>query len=294
MNKTRAKITFIDVFLVIGILVTCAYLIYRIKIGLNYKWDWGAIPQYLFRYDQEIERWLPNLLMQGLFTTIRLSIWGTILAAIIGSVMGICRASNSLFNRLLGGTYVELIRNIPPLVLVFIFYYFISSQIIPFFGVDEFIASRTDIEKRFLGLLFAPPALFSAFISAVLTIALFEGAYITEIVRAGIQSIEKGQWEASFALGFSRWHQVRYIIFPQAIKRILPPLAGQFISTIKDSAIVSVISIQELTFQGMELMAATYLVFEVWITITILYLILTLTLSLAIERVEIFMRRSEA
>ncbi len=87
---------------------------------------------------------------------------------------------------------------------------------------------------------------------------------------------------------------MRYIIMPQATQRILPPLAGQFISTIKDSAIVSVISIQELTFQGMELMSATYLTFEVWITIAVLYLILSLVLSLGVERLEIYMRRSEA
>jgi polar amino acid transport system permease protein len=87
---------------------------------------------------------------------------------------------------------------------------------------------------------------------------------------------------------------MRHIILPQATQRILPPLAGQFISTIKDSAIVSVISIQELTFQGMELMSATYLTFEVWITITVLYLLLTLTLSLAVGRLEVFMRKRQA
>jgi len=85
-----------------------------------------------------------------------------------------------------------------------------------------------------------------------------------------------------------------YIILPQAMPRILPPLAGQFISTIKDSAIVSIISIQELTFQGMELMSATYLTFEIWITITGLYLMLTLSLSLVVERFEVYLRRSEA
>ena len=87
---------------------------------------------------------------------------------------------------------------------------------------------------------------------------------------------------------------MRYVILPQAIQQILPPLAGQFISTIKDSAIVSVISIQELTFQGMELMSATYLTFEIWITIAVLYLILTLICSLAVERLEIYMRKSTA
>ena len=126
----------------------------------------------------------------------------------------------------------------------------------------------------------------------MLTIALIEAAYIAEIVRAGIESIEKGQFEAANALGLSWWQKMQHVILPQALQRILPPLAGQFISTIKDSAIVSVISIPELTFQGMELMAATYLTFECWITITVLYLVLTLSLSLAVERLEIHMRRS--
>ena len=276
------------------ILAAVGYIIYRISVGLHYKWNWQAIPQYLLRHDAETRQWIPNLLMQGLFTTIRLSIWGTILATIIGTVMGLCRVSRSIFNRLIGRTYVELVRNLPPLVLVFIFYYFISGQIMTALGVDEFIQSRSELVHTILEFAFSPPSMFSAFLSALITLAAFEGAYITEIVRAGIQSIEKGQWEASRALGLTRWQQMRYIILPQATQRILPPLAGQFISTIKDSAIVSVISIQELTFQGMELMSATYLTFEVWITIAALYLILSLVLSLGVERMEIYMRRNEA
>jgi polar amino acid transport system permease protein len=226
--------------------------------------------------------------------TIRLSFWGTVLATVIGIVMGLCRVSRRLFNRLMGKTYVELIRNTPPLVLIFIFYYFLSGQIMSALGMDAFIASRSNGTQYFLKFFFAPPSMFSAFVSALVTLAVFEGAYITEIVRAGVQSIEKGIWEAAYALGLSRWQQLRYVVLPLAAQRILPPLAGQFISTIKDSAIVSVISIQELTFRGMELMSATYLIFEVWITITVLYLILTLSLSLVVSRVENYLRRSEA
>ena len=294
MRNRKIKITKVDIVLVGLLAVAGIYLAHKINIGLNYKWNWASIPQYLFRYDPEVEKWVPNMLMQGFFTTIRLSIWATILATVIGVVVGLFRVSSSLFKRLLGGTYVELIRNLPPLVLIFLFYFFIGDQILPLFGVDEFIRSRSEGTQAWLAVLFAQPSLFTAFISALITLSIFEGAYIAEIVRAGIQSIERGQWEASSALGFSRWQQMRYVILPQAIQRILPPLAGQFISTIKDSSIVAVISIQELTFQGMELMSATYFTFEIWITITVLYLILTLSCSLAVERLEIFMQRRTA
>ncbi len=270
------------------------YLFYRVRVGLHYDWQWEAIPQYLFRFDETSGEWVPNMLMQGLFTTIRLSVWGVLLATLIGCIMGLCRVSRRLFFRLTGGAYVALVRNLPPLVLIFIFYFFVSSQIMPLLGVDAFAASLSGDAREILSFFFARPAVFSAFLSALMTLAVFEGAYIAEIVRGGIQSIDAGQWEASAALGLSRWHQLRRVILPQAVRRILPPLAGQFISTIKDSAIVSVISIQELTFQGLELMAATYLTFEIWITIAGLYLLLSLVLSLGVERMELRLRRSDS
>ncbi|GBC61215.1 amino acid ABC transporter permease [Desulfonema ishimotonii] len=294
MRYQKRKITGLDILL--GLLLLCAflYLAYRVRVGLQYKWNWEVIPRYLFRYDPEKERWVANLIMQGFFNTIRLSIWSTVLAMLFGTVMGFCRTGKSLFKRLLGGTYVEMIRNLPPLVLVFIFYFFVSDQIMPMLGVENFVRNASQTTRDVLTFLFAPPRFFSAFLSAMISLAIFEGAYITEIVRAGIQSVEKGQWEASSALGFSWWQQMRHIILPQAIQRILPALAGQFISVIKDSSIVSVISVQELTFQGMELMSATYLTFEIWITVSVLYLILTLTCSLAVEQLEIYMQRNQS
>jgi polar amino acid transport system permease protein len=290
----KIKIKPLDLVLGVLILAGAFWLFNRIAVTLHYKWEWSALPQYLLRYDEASGRWTPNMLLQGLITTIRLSFWGTIAATIIGAFMGVLRVSRSPVNRLLSGFYVGVVRNLPPLVLVFIFYYFMSGYITASLGIDAFIASSSEATRTVLAFLFAPPALFSMFLSALVTLAVFEGAYITEIVRAGIQSIEKGQWEASYALGLSRFQQMRYIILPLTIQRILPPLAGQFISTIKDSAIVSVISIPELTFQGMELMSATYLTFEIWITITLLYMVLTLSLSLLVERLEIYLRRAEA
>ena len=291
MRRKRSKFTRLDGVILLIIAVAVCYIGYRLKVGLHYKWNWGAIPQYLFRYDAKTGHWVPNLLMQGLFTTIRLSFWATLFATLFGIIGGFFRISTSLFKRLVGRTFVELIRNTPPLVLIFIFYYFVSDQIMPILRVDELARNSSQTTQAVLSFFFAPPRFFSAFLSAMLTVAIFEAAYITEIVRAGIQSIDKGQFEASYALGLSWWQQMRHVILPQATQRILPPLAGQFISTIKDSAIVSIISIPELTFQGMELMAATYLTFECWITITGLYLVLTLSLSLAVERLEVYMMR---
>ncbi len=286
LKKRTATFTPLDGIVGLLVAAAAAYVLYRVKIGLHYEWHWEAIPQYLFRYDEASGKWVPNILMQGLITTIRLSVWGVLLATLIGGVMGLCRVSRRLFFRLLGGAYVGLVRNLPPLVLIFIFYFFVSSQIMPLLGVDAFVAGATKDIQDLLSLLFASPASFSTFLSALMTLAVFEGAYIAEIVRSGIQSIDSGQWEASAALGLKRRQQLRRVILPQAVRRILPPLAGQFISTIKDSAIVSVISIQELTFQGLELMAATYLTFETWITIGALYFLLSLTLSLGVGRLE--------
>jgi len=292
--KKKSKITPLDIIILVFFFGVIAYIVKQITFELNYKWKWYVIPQYLFRHDSETGRWVPNYLMQGLFTTLRLSFWGTILATIFGTVMGLCRVSRSLLCRMIARSYVELMRNLPPLIIIFIFYYFLSDQIMPIIGIDNFLRSSSPEIQQFFELLFAPPQYASAFISALFTLAVFEGAYITEIVRAGIQSVEKGQWEATHVLGLSKLHAMRYIILPQAIQRVLPPLAGQFISLIKDSAIVSVISIQELSFQGKQLMASTYLTIEIWITVSLLYLVMTLTCSLGVGKLEVYMARNRA
>ncbi len=290
MNR-KPFLTRLDIGVTLLLVAIVSYLAHRTIAVLQYQWNWSVIPLYLFRYDPEKGRWVANLLMEGFLTTIRLSIWATLLALPLGAAMGLLRISGSLFRRMVGRTYVELIRNVPPLVLVFLFYFFISNQIMTALRIDAWILSRSDGTQALISFLFAPPGRFTAFLSALLTMVIYEGAYMTEIIRGGIQSIERGQWEASTAAGLTRRQQMRFVIFPQAILRILPPLAGQLISTIKDSAIVSVISIQELTFQGMELMAATYLTFEIWITITALYFALTFSCSLVMRRLEVTMQK---
>jgi len=281
----------LDTFLLLLVCALAVYFGYRVEAELEYRWNWPVIPQYLLRYD-ETHGWTANLLLQGLWTTIRLSVWSLLLALPIGLVSGLLRTSLHLFNRLLGGSFVVLLRNLPPLVLILIFYYFLSDQILPLLHIGELLAQAPAWLQALTNLLLAPIDQAEAFLAAVMTLALFEGAYIGEIVRAGINAIAIGQWEAARALGMKRWQLLRHIILPQAFQRMIPPLTGQAISTIKDSAIVSVISIQELTFQGMELMAATYLTFEVWITVTLLYFLLTFSCSRLAGRLELRLRRA--
>jgi polar amino acid transport system permease protein len=279
----------LDIVVTAVLLLLLGFITYRVSFGLNYHWDWSIIPNYLLRWDEEQERWVGNILLDGFFTTIRLSIWSILLASGIGLVVGILRTQKRLIFQLIGRSYVELIRNIPPLVLVFIFYFFVSDQFMLLLGVDEFIRSRSDTVSRWLALLVAPTNLFTAFVSGVFTVALFQGAYIAEIVRAGIQSIDREQWEASAALGLTWPQQMRFIILPQAARRVLPPLANEFINTIKYSSIVSIISIQELTFQGMQVMSSTQRTIEVWLTISFMYLLLCFSVSLFARKLELSM-----
>jgi polar amino acid transport system permease protein len=291
LKSLKYKITPIDILIFIILTCICVWIAYRIHVDVHYKWNWRIIPQYLFRFDATLNKWVPGLILQGVFITLRISIYSTIVAMIFGIIMGLFRTSRSAFKRLIGRGYVELIRNIPILVWIFIFYYIISDQFFPIIGPEYLKKPTSGLFWDIVSFILIPSTQLPTFLSGMLALGIYEGAYITEIIRAGIQSIENGQWEASAALGFSRYQQIRHIIFPQSIQRILPPLAGQFISTIKDSSIVSVISIQELTFQGMELMSATFLTFEVWITVMVLYFLICLACSLMVERFEIHMKR---
>ncbi|MBU1233186.1 MAG: ABC transporter permease subunit, partial [Proteobacteria bacterium] len=117
----KKKSNILDFSVTAALLLFLGYVTYRVSIGLHYHWDWGVIPNYLLRWDEEKGRWVTNILLDGFFTTIRLSIWSILIATGIGLVMGIIRTRKRLFFRLVGRTYVELIRNIPPLVLIFIF-----------------------------------------------------------------------------------------------------------------------------------------------------------------------------
>ena len=286
------RLRWLDLAVLAALALAIGYLAYRVDTVLVYRWNWSVVPQFLYRFDDEQQRWIANLLMQGFWTTVRLTIWGSVLAAVIGLLVGLCRISRDLFLRMVGRAYVELIRNIPPLVFIFIFYFFISSQIMPLLGLDSLVRDASPGTLAVIELLFGDPKLLPQFVSGLVCLAMFEAAYVAEIVRAGIQSIGKGQWEAAESLGLSRFDQMRDVVLPQAIQRTLPPLASQFISLIKDSSIVSLISIQELTFMASQVVVSTQRVFEVWITVAAMYFALCFVFSWLFARLERRMERT--
>ena len=272
--QTRRRLTTVD-YICFGLVgVVIAYAVYRVSDVLVYNWNWSRVFNFVIYYDEETARYVPNLLLEGIATTLRLAFWATIVAATIGLIMGYMRTSKNLAMRMISRCYVELVRNIPPVVFIFIFYFFLSGQLMPLIGIDDIDKNGAFVSSSLFYVMFGDPRLFSNFVAGALCLALFEGAYITEIVRAGIQSITKGQWEAARAVGLSPLNVLRDIIFPQAIRKILPPLAGQFITLIKDSAIVSLISIQELTFLATEVASTTTKVFETWIIVGAMYFVL--------------------
>ncbi|MGB3212931.1 MAG: amino acid ABC transporter permease [Desulforhopalus sp.] len=293
MQPKKSTVTILDIVILVAIVGFFAYIWYRLFFLLNYKWNWTIIPTYLFRFDADQQRWTANILLEGFLTTVKISIWATLVAVLVGFTIGVMRVSPRLFFRLIGRTYIESIRNTPPLVLVFIFYYFVSDQLLTFLAIENLFRTSPDRIQAVLTFLLAEPGLITPFLSGVLTLGLFQGAYIAEIVRAGIQAIDTGQWEAGKALGLTRWKMMRLVVLPQAFRIMLPPLANEFINTIKWSSIVSIISIQELTFQGLQVMASTQATIEVWLTISLMYLALCLILSLAVRRIERRLARSD-
>jgi len=286
LNNKNLRFTIVDAAVILCMVTAVYCFVSRAGDVLDYKWAWNKIMPYFFYFDSASGKLVPNVLATGFAVTVKLSLWSTVLGLVLGIFSGIAGARGSLEQRFISRVYVETARNIPSLVLVIIFYYFVSSQFLDALHLDTWLRSVPRDTKKIFSLLFAGPDQINSFISAVAALGIYEGAYVSEIIRGGIISIPEGQWEAALSVGLSRRRTFVLVILPQTLRRVAFPLAGQFISTIKDSSIVSVISIQELTFQGMELMSATFLTFEIWITVTVLYFILTFSLSRAVAFLE--------
>ncbi|MBX2826076.1 MAG: amino acid ABC transporter permease [Gammaproteobacteria bacterium] len=281
------KFHWLDFVLLLLVAAFVGYVWYRIDGTLNYKWRWEIIPNYIVRWHTEKEAWVANLLLQGVITTIRVSIYASILALLFGVILGIARCSKNLAVRMLARTYLEVLRNIPPIVVIFIFFFFLSEQLVTAFNIEDWARAIARQENKAVWeFFFGDMRRFPSLVSGVVVLALFESAFVGEIVRAGIQSVDKGQHEAAQSIGMSRLDQLRFIVLPQALKKVVPPLANQFISLIKDSSIISLISVQELTFKTVELVASTRAIFEAWITTAAFYFLICFTLSMLFRRLE--------
>jgi polar amino acid transport system permease protein len=249
------KSPIIDIIKFLLVISAVVWLLARGTENLGYNWQWYQVPQYIYLVeDGEL---FAGPLMLGLVVTLEITFYGLILSMIIGLVTALLRLSDSFFARLLARGYLELIRNTPLLIQIF-FLYFVLAPIF-------------DLNRVFAG---------------ILALSLFEGAYASEIFRAGILSIQKGQWEASHSLGLSTANTYGHIILPQAIRRILPPLTSQAISLVKDSALVSTIAVYDLTMEGRAIISFTFLTFEIWFTIAAIYLVVTLFLSIVVKYLE--------
>ena len=199
------------------------------------------------------------LLLLGAGITIKITAMSVALGIVIGLFVGIARICRVKHLRWIAAVYVDFFRGTPLLVQIFLFY----------FAVPVITGQRID-----------------PYVAAVCSCGINSGAYIAEIVRAGIQSIDDGQMEAGRSLGMTWTQTMRYIIVPQAMKRVIPPLGNEFIALLKDSSLVSVIGFEELTRRGQLIIAKTYASLEIWLCVAIIYLVMTLTISRLVAFLE--------
>ncbi len=232
-----------------------AYGAYSGAQGMGYNWQWYRVPQFLFRNTEAGFEW--GEIPIGLVATVQLSVTAFLLATVLGLLVALLRLSGLVVGSAVAVGYLELIRNIPLLVLLYLFYYVLG----PIFGFDRYTAS-------------------------ILTLAVFHSALISEILRAGINAIPTGQWEAAKSIGMTPYQTYRYIILPQSVRFMLPPMTGEVVHLIKSSAIVSVIAVAELTTFGRNIISDTYMSFEIWFTIALVYLAVTLILSIGVSHLE--------
>ncbi len=263
-----------DAFLFCVLLAAGAWCVWRAANLPQYHWQWSVLGEFLLRRGAN-GQWEAGLLLLGLGVTLRIGFWGMVLALLTGVPVGLASAHARGAAALPSRVYVTIIRNTPPLVLIF-FLYFFAGNLLPVAALEDGIRHLPGVLREAVALGFAPPGQMDRMLAAVLALGLYEGAYVAEIVRGGVESVPAGQWDAARALGFSRGQSLWLVILPQAARVVLPPLVGQTISTFKDSALASLISLPELTFQSLEVMAVSQMTFEIWISAGALYLMVGL------------------
>ena len=213
---------------------------------LHYGWNWPAIWAYRQKF------------VQGWLMTVAISAAALLVSVLIGVVTALAHRARFLPLRYAAALYVEAVRGTPLLVQILILFYVVANAV--------------GVENRY--------------VVGVLTLSLFAGAYLAEMVRAGIESIRDSQLESARAIGLTRGQTYRYVIFPQVVRQLIPPLTGQFASIIKDSSLLSIIALNEFTLNAQEVNAFTYSTLESYLPLAAGYLLLTLPISLASRILE--------
>ncbi|MEA1915648.1 MAG: amino acid ABC transporter permease [Campylobacterota bacterium] len=222
------------------------FLFYFMFTTVSYSFNFQGVWEYKQKF------------IDGFFMTIIISFFALILSFLIGLFFAYAQNSKIILLRFFARFYIEIIRGTPLLVQILIFFYVFASSL----GLDN------------------------RYVVGVVILALFSGAYVSEIIRAAVYSVDKEQFETSLSLGMSNYQIYRYIIFPQAFKRMLPALTGQFASIIKDSSLLSIISISEFTMNAQEVNAYTYSTLESYIPLALGYLMLTYPISFYSSKLE--------
>ncbi|MBY7729734.1 amino acid ABC transporter permease [Vibrio splendidus] len=283
MKPWYQRLNLLDGVLFAIICAFAGWLYYRSSVGINYQWRWEDAFTLIFIPPSQGS--IPYF-FQGLVATLRLSLWSMVLALSFGTLLGVARHSKIAFFKTPALIFIQLVRNIPPLVFVFIFYFFVSNQLIPLLGLESILREHNGEINQLQAFLFGPANLWENLASGVICIGLLSSAYIAEVIRAGLEGIPKGQWEAADSLGLSAFSKYRYVVGPQVLTAITPPLAGQAISLVKDTSIVSLISIQEMTFVGTEMANSSGLIFEIWLIVGFVYFALCFALSRLFKVIE--------
>jgi polar amino acid transport system permease protein len=234
-----------------------------------------------------------NAVSKGVTTTIYVSVIAYVAALILGLIIGLMRISHRRSVQEVSSFYVEVIRGLPMLVILYYIAFVGAPTVVQVINWAGQALIRTEVLAG-IGNLMTELTVrnFNFTVRAILALTIGYSAFVSEIFRAGIQSISPGQMEAARSLGMSYWQAMRYVILPQAIRNVLPPLGNDFIAMLKDSSLVSVLGVQDITQLGKVYSASTFRFFETYNVVGFLYLIMTIGLALMVRGMEKRMGRS--
>lgn len=256
------------------LLAGAAWLYFASRSLPGYSWSWGTCLDYLVIPSQQ-GGFKAGLLLQGLAATLRVGLWTFAFSLLAGGLAGLFAVRRPAWASAPYQIIINILRDTPPLILLFCVY-FLMGNVLSAASLEDAALKLPSLMQSALANLFAAPGQLDRMISAVLALGLYQSAYVAEIIRGCMEHTPQGQWDSGRALGFSHAQTLRLIIFPQGLRSALAPLTSQCISTFKESALASLISIPDLTFQSLEIMAVSDMTFEVWICSGTLYALLGL------------------